>query len=106
MVTKKISLLDPNFKRYQEKIIKALKNLFPTASIYLFGSRARKTNTPVSDIDIAINTGSKLSTRQMRIAKENLDDLNIPLSIDLVDMNNAQEELRIKIVTEGTLWTD
>lgn len=106
MVTKKTAITDSNFIRYQEKIIKTLQHLFPHASVYLFGSRARSTNRETSDIDIAINTGNKLSKRQMRIAREALEDLNIPLSIDLVDMNNVQEELRTKIKNEGVVWID
>ena len=44
----------------QNKIIALVSALIPRAKIYLFGSRARKTNTARSDVDIAIDAGKLL----------------------------------------------
>ena len=44
----------------KEKIIALVYALQPNARIYLYGSRARSTNSPFSDIDLEIDTGEKL----------------------------------------------
>jgi len=39
----------------QEIMVKLLQVLFPQVKIYLFGSRAKGTNAPESDIDLALD---------------------------------------------------
>src|SRR5262245_35526819 len=50
--------IDEDSKR---KIIAVISALIPEATIYLFGSRARGTQSQWSDIDIALDAGKKLS---------------------------------------------
>lgn len=88
----------------QDKIIKLLNALFPGIKIYLFGSRARGTFKPTSDIDIAIDAGHKLSIFDLAQAKNVLEALYIPQKIDLVDMYGISEEFRSLILKEGIQW--
>ena len=90
--------------RYKEAIIKALEYHFPRAKIILFGSRARGSNQSGADIDIAIDTGSQLKLRDMSRARTTLENLFIPLEVDLVDLHGISDELKQVIQNEGLLW--
>jgi len=88
-------------------ITKLLAVLFPKAKIYLFGSRARGTHKPSSDIDLALDdNGNKIESLEIVKAKNMLDALNIPQKIDLVDFNSVPQELQQLILKEGIVWKD
>lgn len=88
----------------QETIIKLLIALFPDAKIYLFGSRARGNYKPTSDIDIALDTGNKLSFTDLAKAQNILEALYIPQKIDIVDMQTIPAEFKETILKEGVVW--
>lgn len=88
----------------KEKIIRLLDALYPGVKIYLFGSRARGTNRPSSDIDLAIDTGNPLDFLEVTKAKNILEALNIPEKIDVVDFQSVPEDLKKIILSEGILW--
>ncbi len=88
----------------KQKIIRLLCALFPKAKIYLYGSRARKTNRDRSDIDLAIDLGTRLTKSQLGEAKSILEGTYIPYKIDLVDLHGVSEEFRNVILKEGVIW--
>ena len=47
-------------EKTQKKIVAIISALIPQAKIYLFGSRARGTNSEWADIDIALDAGKLL----------------------------------------------
>jgi len=65
-------------KEYKDKILGILTVLFPTAKIYLFGSRARGTHSDRSDIDIAIDEGKVMRPRRVGEANHMFAESNIP----------------------------
>lgn len=85
-------------------IIQMLNVLFPGATIYLFGSRARGNYKPASDIDLALDTGKRVSSLEIAKAKNVLEALNIPQTIDLVDLHSISPEFRSIIAKEGIEW--
>lgn len=66
----------------KDTIIKLLTALFPDAKIYLFGSRARGDYKTTSDIDLAIDSKAKLSSLDLVKAKNIIEALNIPQTVD------------------------
>ena len=86
------------------KIIGLISALMPSAKIYLFGSRARGTHSPFSDIDIAIDAGEALPRVTIDEAKSIMQASNIIYHIDVVDMNRIPNEMRYAILQEGILW--
>jgi predicted nucleotidyltransferase len=88
----------------QATIIRLLDALFPGVKIYLFGSRARGTNRPTSDIDIALDAGRELDILEIAQARNVLNTLYIPEKIDLVDMNSIPPHLKETILKEGIIW--
>lgn len=88
----------------QDIIVKLLTTLFPNAKVYLFGSRARGTHKIESDIDIAIDDLRKIPILEMARARNILESLNIPQTIDLIDINNVSEDFKKIILKEGIIW--
>jgi predicted nucleotidyltransferase len=72
----------------------------------LFGSRARGTNAPGGDIDVAIDIGQPIKLREMTRIRATLENLPISLEIDIVDMHNIPDELKAIIMAEGVVWKD
>jgi len=88
----------------KEKIIAIISALVPQAKIYLFGSRARKTHSRSSDIDIAIDAGKLLPRRDVDELVSIFSATNILERIDVVDMHQIPQEMRDAIIQEGILW--
>ncbi|HSC25563.1 MAG TPA: nucleotidyltransferase domain-containing protein [Candidatus Babeliales bacterium] len=88
----------------QATLIKLLTVLFPTSTIYLFGSRARGDYTEKSDIDIAIDLYRKMEFTEIAKARGVLEGLNLAQKIDIVDMHRATEKMKQFILNEGIIW--
>lgn len=88
----------------KDLIIKLLTVLFPTAKIYLFGSRARGDFKPGSDMDLAIDIGKEMTIHEIARAKRILDDLYFTYMFDVVDMQKIPKEMKEIILREGILW--
>lgn len=90
---------------YKEELIAIIKKHIPQAKIYLFGSRARKTHHPGSDIDIALDAGIVLDRGIIGEIKEEIENSTIPFFVDIVDLQAVSEQMREQILKEGILWT-
>lgn len=88
----------------KQKIIAIITALMPDAKIYLFGSRARGKARDSSDIDLALDTGSKIPFYEVAEIKNVIEGLSIPYLVDVVDLNNISDEMRFIILKEGVLW--
>ncbi len=101
------NLKDGNVKpEYKALILKAIAYHYPEAKVILFGSRARGTNRPGSDIDLALNIGEPIKLHEMGRIRVTLENLLISLRMDIVDMHNIPEELEEIIAREGIVWKD
>ena len=89
---------------HEETMIQLLTVLFPMATIYLFGSRARGDHTERSDIDVAIDLGRKMELREIAKARGVLEGLNTAQMIDIVDMHSISADIKEFILKEGVLW--
>ena len=100
-MTKNKESINPEYKK---AVIKAIEYHFPNAKIVLFGSRARGTNKSGADIDIAIDDKRAIKLREISRAKVTLENLPIPLEVDLIDLYSASEEQKKVIDQEGIVW--
>ncbi len=85
-------------------ILRALEYHFPGSKVYLFGSRARGTNRPGADIDLAIDIGSKADPHELNRARVTLEHLPIPFNVDIVDLHAVPQLLKDTILEEGIVW--
>jgi predicted nucleotidyltransferase len=98
---------DPDHEPYLSQIKVTLERVFgPGAGsgyeVYRFGSRATNRYQEVSDFDIGVLSSRGIS-RELSIARELLEDSNIPFIVDLVDLSATSEEFARRVQREGIL---
>ena len=76
------------------------------AEIFLFGSYARGDATRLSDVDVAIDAADPLPTGCLARLREQLEESTIPLTVELVDLGEADAEFRARVRREGVKWND
>lgn len=91
-------------EKTKKKIIAIISALIPDARIYLFGSRARGTNSERADIDIALDAGMPLRIVDVDELKSMLCESNIPYQIDIVDFHRMSELMRNQVLKERIIW--
>lgn len=91
-------------EKIKNKIIGLITVLLPNAKIYLFGSRAIKTNKDTSDIDIALDAGEELPNRIVYEIESVLNATDIKYLIDVVDINIVDDLMKEQILKNGILW--
>jgi predicted nucleotidyltransferase len=88
------------------KTIDDLKTLliqtFPDDKIYLFGSRAKKTESVYSDIDIAIESTQDIRQKLSHL-KYIIEESNLIQKVDLVNLAKAPYLKKI-VHNEGLVW--
>lgn len=93
--------IDEESKR---KIIAVIAALLPEAAIYLFGSRARGTHSQWSDIDIALDTGRKISRYEIGELMSMFEASNMPYKVQIVDFHSVSDDMRESILGEKIVW--
>lgn len=90
--------------QYKKIILTIIQRELPSCRVYLFGSRARRTNSPGSDIDIALDNGDKISPYSLSVIKEAIEESSIPFFVDVVDVHVVDPGLIEQIKKDGVLW--
>jgi predicted nucleotidyltransferase len=99
-----------NLTPIYQKSIRDLKSLVielfkeENVIVILFGSRSRGDYSRVSDIDIGILPKKNLDKKKLVLLKEKIDDLNIPYTVDVVDLSKVSEAFREKALRDGIIW--
>ena len=92
-------------KKEEKERIVGLINLFvPQAAIYVFGSHARGDANEFSDLDIALDQGSKITYELLSELKTVIEALYIPYKIDVVDLQRVSLPLKENIMREHIVW--
>ena|SRR5580704_15630024 len=94
----------PIDKENREKIVALITALAPNAKIYLFGSRARGTNSEWSDIDLALDAGKELPSRIPGELKDIIQASDIPYKVDIVDLYRVSDDMKKAILKEKVVW--
>ncbi|BAP57161.1 DNA polymerase beta domain-containing protein [Thioploca ingrica] len=96
--------LSTNLALVRQIILEKLQNY--SVQIYLFGSQARGNARPTSDIDVAILPKEPLPMGLLAEVREALFDSIIPVQVDLVDLSQAEENFKQRILREAIEWKD
>ena len=93
-------------EKTKQKIIAVISALMPDVKIYLFGSRARGTNTLMADIDIALDGEKELSRADVDEVKSMFKESNIMYMIDVVDFHSVSKIMQEQILKDRVIWKD
>ena len=91
-------------EKTKNKIIAVISALIPQAKIYLFGSRARRTNGPRADIDIALDADHELNQRDVYEITCMFKESFIMYDIDVVDLYQVSDLMRQQILKDKVVW--
>ncbi len=91
-------------EKTKNKIIAVISALMPEVKIYLFGSRARGTNGPLADIDIALDGGKKLPMADVGEINDMFKESNIMYRIEILDLYSVTDLMRSEIQREKIVW--
>jgi uncharacterized protein len=90
--------------RYKQLLISLIDRKLPECRMWLFGSRARKTNQQGADIDLALDAGRVLTMQEIFSLKEAIEESDLPVFVDLVDIRNVSEDFLNQIKKEWIPW--
>ncbi len=76
------------------------------ARVYLFGSQATGKAYRFSDIDVAILPLQPLPVSLFSNIREALEESNVVRSVDIVNLEEADEAFRQRVLKEGILWSE
>jgi predicted nucleotidyltransferase len=91
-----------NERQMIDKIVKIIRDYLHPKKIILFGSRADNSDREYSDFDIAVEI-EEMDIRKERLLKEALDNELGIYSVDLLDLNKADEEFKNLILEKGSV---
>ena len=90
--------------KLKELIIDFLK--YDNVKVVLLGSRARGDNYISSDVDIGIIPHEKFDKYKFTLLKENVENLNIPYKVEIVDFSEVSESFRKESLKDAMVWKD
>ncbi|MBN4077465.1 nucleotidyltransferase domain-containing protein [Sulfobacillus acidophilus] len=92
--------------QYVEQVKNLVLNHFKNykVKIYFFGSRARNSASMASDVDVAILPLETIERFVFSEIREKLEESNVPYEVDIVNLDDAEDELKEQILREGILW--
>jgi predicted nucleotidyltransferase len=97
-------VLELSIRKVKMAVLEAFEN--EDVRIILFGSRARGNAHRTSDIDIGILPFGEFDRKKLTALRAEFEDMNIPYTVDLVDLSAVSEDFRQKVLDEGEVWKD
>ncbi len=98
-------MIKPADIKTEEDIKNVIKEVLKNkrVKVYLFGSRAKGTNTPRSDLDIAFLSDEDISY-ELSLLREIFEESHLIFFVDVVDLSKTGEEFKNTVLKEGRLW--
>ncbi len=62
--------------------------------VWVFGSRAQKATHKYSDLDLALESNSQLTDRDIGALKDAFEASDLPYMVDVIDLSNVNESFR------------
>lgn len=89
---------------YKDELVAIIRKHVPVGKIYLFGSRARGTHGPMSDVDVAIDAGAPIARSLIGLIKEEIEESRVPFFVDVLDFRLLDDVMQKEILREGVIW--
>lgn len=96
------SIFESSLKQLKEVVIETFSD--EDVYVFLFGSRARGDFGPSSDIDVGILPRHAFDRKKLTLLRERIEDMNIPYTVDVVDISKVSAAFRQKVLEEGIVW--
>lgn len=97
-------ILTKDLETTRKIVLKFVQNR--RAKVWLFGSQATGVSRLHSDIDVAILPLEPLPALTFSNIREALEESSFLRTVDVVDLSDADERLRQRVLKEGVLWKE
>ena len=94
-----IELGEPDWAIVQRLLLSHLAN----CQVWAFGSRARKTAKPYSDLDLAVLAPHALSLEELARINDAFDSSDLTIKVDVVDLRSVSAAFRALIERDKVL---
>ena len=84
-------------------VVRILHEQVPTIEVWAFGSRAKHTAKPYSDLDLALITPQPLSLEQLAAITDAFATSDLPIRVDVVDWASTSEAFRKLIAQDSVM---
>lgn len=84
-------------------VVRILHEQVPAIEVWAFGSRAKRTAKPYSDLDLALITRQPLSLEQLATITDAFATSDLPIRVDVVDWASTSEAFRKIIERDGVV---
>jgi len=91
-------------EKYKRMLLDIIEHHVPACRVYLFGSRATGTGREGADVDVAIDCGDKIHRDIVLKIIGDVDESDLPVFVDIVDLQNVSSEMQEQILKEGVIW--
>ena len=81
-------------------VVRILHEQAPSIEVWAFGSRAKHTAKPYSDLDLALITQQPLSLDQLAAIVDAFATSDLPIRVDVVDWASTKEAFRKRIAQD------
>lgn len=78
-------------------VLRILDSRVPDRPVYVFGSRATGRARRRSDLDLAVGGNSPVTLRQRALLTDDFDESDLPINVDVVDLNAITPEFLQRI---------
>ena len=75
----------------------------PLARVWAFGSRARGTAKPFSDLDLAFDAGRAMTFEDLGALSSAFEESDLPWRVDIVDLATCSDTFRREIERDAVL---
>ena len=89
-------------KDLQNIVLKALAG--EKVRIFLFGSRARGTRHPGSDVDIGFIPQHPVNPARISALRARIEDSNTPYKVDIVNLLDVSQDFRQNALKDAIVW--
>jgi type I restriction enzyme S subunit len=77
-----------------EIVLQILGEYVPECQVYTFGSRARRTAKPHSDLDLAVRGQGPVAPERLGRLEEAFEESDLPMRVDVVDWHTITRRFR------------
>ena len=91
--------LDPHYLSIVKDIV---KTNIPDHAVFVFGSRAKGTAKPHSDLDLCLSGKEKITLSQFIILKEAFSESDLPMRVDIVDAQSISPQFK-RLIEENCI---
>ncbi len=81
----------------QKIVLEILRERVPNRPVWVFGSRTTGHARRRSDLDLAIGGAEPLTLRQRALLTDDFDESDLPVTVDVVDVNAISPEFKERI---------